>query len=57
MPAHSRFVTSVLAAAAQEEVRLPWSRGAERKAMIARRLARAAEAEADASDQPYARSA
>ncbi|WP_420003503.1 hypothetical protein [Arenibacterium sp. LLYu02] len=57
MPAHSRFVTSLLAAATQEEVRLPWSRGAERKAMIARRLARAAEAEAEASDQSYARSA
>lgn len=58
MPAQSRFVTSILAAADQEEVRLPWTRGAERKAMIARRKAREAEGQVTpSSDLAYARSA
>ncbi|MCU9838854.1 hypothetical protein OEZ49_13835 [Ruegeria sp. WL0004] len=35
--AKTRFVKSVIATAAKTEVQMPWSRGARRAAMIARR--------------------
>ncbi|MCV2888658.1 hypothetical protein [Ruegeria aquimaris] len=37
--AKTRFVKSVIATAAKTEVQMPWSRGARRAAMIARRKA------------------
>jgi hypothetical protein len=43
MPSQSRFVKSIIATSKAQEVRMPWTRGATRKAMIARRRAKAAE--------------
>ncbi|MFY1706355.1 hypothetical protein [Tritonibacter scottomollicae] len=37
MPAQSRFVKSIVATSKAQDIRLPWTRGAPRKAMIARR--------------------
>ncbi|NKX40733.1 hypothetical protein HGG71_04535 [Rhodobacteraceae bacterium R_SAG2] len=37
MPSKSRFIKSIVAAAKSEEIELPWSRGANRQAMIERR--------------------
>ncbi|MCG7627629.1 hypothetical protein MHM88_07420 [Epibacterium sp. MM17-32] len=51
MPSQSRFVKSIIATSKAQEVRMPWTRGATRKAMIARRRAKATETAATASTQ------
>jgi hypothetical protein len=37
MPAQSRFVKSIVSTSKSQDVKMPWTRGATRKAMIARR--------------------
>mgnify|MGYP000374139236 FL=1 len=37
MPAQSRFVKSIVSTSKSQDVKMPWKRGATRKAMIARR--------------------
>ncbi|WP_169833674.1 hypothetical protein [Tritonibacter mobilis] len=37
MPAQSRFVKSIVSTSKSQDVKMPWTRGATREAMIARR--------------------